>query len=725
MLNASYKFASSCIAERLKCYLNKLIHDDQKGFISGRFIGENTRLIYDLMYETKRLQIPGMILLIDFEKAFDTVSWSFIDKVLDIFNFGTSIKNWVHTFYKDSESCVIQNGIMSPFFKLGRGCRQGDPLSPYLFLLCAEILGILIRNNKTLKGIEVFNKEFRLSQYADDTSFFLDGSEKSLKEALGVLNLFFNMSGLKINVEKTKVIWIGAMAGSQIQICKEYKLVWEQESFTVLGIEFNIDLNKIIRINYTKKVEEIKSSLQSWKKRNLTLFGKITILKTLIIPKLNHLFSAIPNPDETMLKELEKLFFKFIWNKGNDKVKRSVIMQEYEDGRLRMINITTFIYSMKISWIRRLLRSNSSWTVLIKNHMKNVSVDAFSVGSKVYEILTRDCNPFWRDVFKAWAEFAKNVINSFDESEILNQPIWFNHHIDVNFKKNWYDNGIRTLYDLVNKNGTLRSFVSLKQIFKITGTFLELHSLYKRLPKNWMKIINEKKVIETTFQPQQPKWIAVLLKHKRGCSQIYKILNLNNAKQQQMKCIVKWNRDLNIELESRVWKCIFLIPYKATVETKLREFQFKILHRIIATKKFLLKINLTDDNKCFFCKTEIEDLLHLFFNCSYVQQLWGSLKQWLGSLHVQVFDWSLKDILLGIIGENPVINHIIIITKYFIYRQSILKKQLSLNNLINNIRFYYRVEKQISKLGNNTKTFFTKWSSFVNVFENPLQITIP
>ena len=106
-------------------------------------------------------------------------------------------------------------------------------------------------------------------------------------------------------------------------------------------------------------------------------------------------------------------------------------------------------------------------------------------------------------------------------------------------------------------------------------------------------------------------------------------------------------------------------------------------------------------------------MVHSFLNCLV-------LKQWLISLNIQVFEWTIKDILLGVIGENPAINHIIIISKYYIYRQSIIKKKLSLNNLINTIRRYYQVEKQISKAKNNTNVFLLKWSNFVNVFENPL-----
>ena len=720
LLNASYKFASSCIANRIKAVLNKLIHDDQKGFLPGRFIGENTRLIYDIVYETKRLEIPGMILLIDFEKAFDTVSWSFIDKVLDIFNFGNSIKQWIHTFYKNSQSCVIQNGFLSSFFNLGRGCRQGDPLSPYLFLLCAEVLGILIRNNKTLKGIKIFEKEFRISQYADDTSQFLDGSEKSLREALRLLKLFYNMSGLKINVEKTKIIWIGAMAGSQIQMCRDFKLDWEQGNFTVLGIVLNNTLHNIVEINYNEKVNGIKKMLASWSKRHLTIFGKISVLKTLIIPKLNHLFSSIPNPDQAFVKQLERIFFKFIWNKSNDKIKRKVVTLSYERGGFNMTDLTDFINSLKVSWIRRLFYSGSSWTIFIKDYLNKLQVDVFSVGPKVCENLIKDCNPFWSDVFRAWEKYVQNSLNSFNEKEILLQPIWFNHLIKFKLRKNWYEQGIRTISDLVTNQGNFHSFVTLQQTFGIRGTFLDFKALIDSLPKEWVRKIKDK-ILPKPEQPQQPKWISVLLKQKKGCGHIYKILrNNNNDVSIQVSCIQKWNREFDMALDDRMWKEIFLIPYRATVETKLREFQLKIIHRIIPTRKFLHKIKFVDDDKCCFCQTNIEDISHLFFGCENVKILWEDLKGWLISLSFTNMIWTAKDILLGVVGENPIINHIIIITKYFIYRASIVKSELLFTNLINCIYSYYKVEKLISKRQNSMNKFLDKWSSFTEVFENPL-----
>ena len=96
--------------------LDKLINTDQTGFIEGRFIGENTRLVYDILPFTEEEHIPGLLLLIDFEKAFDSLSWSFINKVLKFFNFGPSIINWITVLNKNACSAVTQCGHLSPFF---------------------------------------------------------------------------------------------------------------------------------------------------------------------------------------------------------------------------------------------------------------------------------------------------------------------------------------------------------------------------------------------------------------------------------------------------------------------------------------------------------------------------------------------------------------------------------------------------------------------------------
>ena len=129
LLNCDYKIATKAIANRLKTHLHKLINNDQTGFLKGRFIGENIRLIDSLVNYTSTKNIPGLLLSLDFEKAFDTLEWSFIQKALVSFGFGPSIVQWFKTFHNKTESCIMNNGWASHFFSVHRGVRQGCSLS--------------------------------------------------------------------------------------------------------------------------------------------------------------------------------------------------------------------------------------------------------------------------------------------------------------------------------------------------------------------------------------------------------------------------------------------------------------------------------------------------------------------------------------------------------------------------------------------------------------------
>ena len=132
--------------------------------MKGQFIGENIRLIDGIIQYATEHYVPGLLLFIDFEKAFDSLEWPFI------FGFGPSLINWVRTFYCNIESCVLNNGWSSNFFQLQRGVRQGCPLSPHSFILAAEVLAKSVRNNKSIRGFSLGNDEVKISQYADDTT---------------------------------------------------------------------------------------------------------------------------------------------------------------------------------------------------------------------------------------------------------------------------------------------------------------------------------------------------------------------------------------------------------------------------------------------------------------------------------------------------------------------------------------------------------------------------
>ena len=137
--------------------------------------------------------------------------------------------------------------------------------------------------------------------------------------------------------------------------------------FTILGIKFSYNLNTMVDINYTTKLKQIEKEIKHWAGRILTPLGRLTVLKTLLISKLNHLIISLPNPSADKISQLNKMFFEFIWMSSMDKNKREVIIQDFIQGGLRMIHLEKYIYALKLGWIRRLIINESKYKILFQN----------------------------------------------------------------------------------------------------------------------------------------------------------------------------------------------------------------------------------------------------------------------------------------------------------------------------------------------------------------------
>ena len=285
------------------------------------------------MEYTQMKKMTGTILFLDFEKAFDSVRWEFLHKVLKAHNFGQSFMNWIRIIYKNISSCILNNGFSSGYFQLGRGVRQGDPLSPLLFVLVVESMASAIRSDKGIKGITIHHEETKLVQFADDTTLMLSDIS-SIKNAIRLLEKFARVSGLKLNLGKSKAMWLGEKS---IPNRKLFNLTWTDEPIKALGIYFCKNEKQAEEKNFSEKIKSLKRQLNLWKGRYVSIFGRILIIKCLAISKFVFLASMVHIPD-WVIRLVEKEIYDFLWQGKGDKIKRKTVINPIEKGGLNMVD---------------------------------------------------------------------------------------------------------------------------------------------------------------------------------------------------------------------------------------------------------------------------------------------------------------------------------------------------------------------------------------------------
>ena len=212
LLNVDAKIISKILATRLKKVISQLISSDQTAYVPGRFIGESVRLTSDVLEYMKTSELPGYLITIGTEKAFDSVDHTFLVAVLKKFGFGDDFIRWVRIILNRQESCIMNNGHSTGYFPLSSGTRQGDPISAYLFILVMEIFFIQVRTNPDIKGLTLFGYELKITSFADDVSYFLQDL-KSIKELLRLLKYSEQFTSLKVSHEKSEICGIGSKKG--------------------------------------------------------------------------------------------------------------------------------------------------------------------------------------------------------------------------------------------------------------------------------------------------------------------------------------------------------------------------------------------------------------------------------------------------------------------------------------------------------------------------------
>ena len=369
MLNVFYKLVSGVVAMRINSVLNIIIHNDQSGFVPGRYIGDCLRTTHDVMSYAKNNNKTGLLLLIDFRKAYDSISFAFIHKALQFFGFGPDMITWVDLLLKNFKASVIHAGHLSEIFDILVGCRQGDPVASPLFLIAIEILCIKLRHSNKITWFKAGNVRVLLSLYADDVSIFLPYRADHLRNAINILDKFYSLSGLQLQMKKTQVCVFGNIPPGNPNICPDLDLRWSQD-FELLGIKFDGSLSKLEE-NIASKIIEIDKIISCWKYRFLSPLGRAVIAKTLLLSKINHIAFAVPTLNKNTIKTIEDKIYDFIW-KGSDKVARADAKKNEKQGGLALPDILASWTAFKFSWLRRVENSNTTWAAILSDSLCNI-----------------------------------------------------------------------------------------------------------------------------------------------------------------------------------------------------------------------------------------------------------------------------------------------------------------------------------------------------------------
>jgi hypothetical protein len=319
LIGSIYKILSKMLANRLKSVLGKLISKCQSAFLPGRQIFDGVLILNEIIDLATRRKDFCLFFKVDFEKAYDTVSWRFLDRMMQKMGFSDGWLKWMRACIFKSSMSVLINGSPTEDFKVGRGLRQGDPPSPFLFLIAAEGLAGLMRRAVELhkfKGYHVSdNMQVQMLQFADDTILMGEGTRENLWAIKTLLRSFELVSGLKINFVKSKLYGVNIVpsfmaAGSAFLSCRA-----ESIPFKFLGIP--VGANPRRRATWKPVVENMEKRLSTWSSRHLSYGGRVTLINSVLSSLPLYFFSFFKAP-RCVINQLVKIQRNFLWGGGGE-----------------------------------------------------------------------------------------------------------------------------------------------------------------------------------------------------------------------------------------------------------------------------------------------------------------------------------------------------------------------------------------------------------------------
>ena len=646
LLSIFYKLASCAITQRIKPAVESIIGRQQKAYIKHNNIGSCLINIINLIKHTIKNKKSGLILLIDFRKAFDSISHTFIHNTLKTLGFGPDIITWISTFLKNREAQILLGGHLTECINLEQGVPQGDVISPYLFIMMVEILLLKITSTKNITGITYATKESRAETFADDTTLFMERNEENLRNVTKYIQHFHKISGLACNIEKTYVIPIGHNSDKNDQICKELKMVWD-DTFTILGFEIDNKLEKL-DTNYTKVKEKIKSLIRKWKPYHLSLRGRLTIAKTKLVSQITYI-STVLTPNTTTITEIQTLINNFVMGiESSNKhwINKDIIYTHTSKGGLGMIRLESFIKAIKVSWIKRYTidKIDDNWADILDTFF-HITPDTrhtiHNFGPERFNKIIKADIPVLSSLFSAYKTFKHNFPTNpiTMDNSWLNQCAFYNMNItrkQLNSSKKTFLTptfyGIPDTYHML----TLKdlhprgAFITNESLSQLTNTAI-MHMQYQNLKTHIRAHIGPGKKYDAIALEKLPQKkhtystvTALLHTIKKGSGTYRKFIerglitpNIHNP--------IKWVKKLrdNTVTTEQIKKSMIHLHSPYLDSTSADSLTRLKLGKTLFNNQ-LFAIGLIEDKTCKTCIREYdlhtnEDYRHALFQCPAVQ----------------------------------------------------------------------------------------------------------
>ena len=325
ILNSAYKILAKALSLRLQPLLGRLIHDTQTGFVKERSILDNIFTFWEAVSLARLREEPLVVLLLDFEKAYDRVDWDFLEATMLRMGFPWPWIQGVAALYRSAHSQVLLAGDRGELFPISRSVRQGCPLAPSLFLFFAEAMSCFLGDQGTgLQGLRLPIREEDLldAEFADDTAVFLAGQVDNLSRFQGALEVFCDASGAKINWHKSCGFWTGA--GDLPAWLPDPLFRWIPPGTSVRYLGCHVGLELTAEQQIAPLLLSIRRKLVFWSAARLSLAGRVVVANQVLLATMWYITSCWIF-SSSCISQVQRLIRNFLWSGGDGSAARAKV----------------------------------------------------------------------------------------------------------------------------------------------------------------------------------------------------------------------------------------------------------------------------------------------------------------------------------------------------------------------------------------------------------------